>query len=809
MILLLLLAALTHGIEVSVGDIVKVYELGKAEAELEMAVASDMITIPCKVKDSDECLHAARGFGPNYTCESSKSYCVSYAKDMRRCCPDSCGSGPLSEEECNETSGSGQCDYPNDAQPEPGCTMTVPRVVGCMEETALNYNPEANDDDGSCEHILGCPHKYANNYNPDATKDDGSCDFDDCGSCTLELWGGVLDQYESDGVTPTYDLCGKQMGQMVKIQPDHDDEEALKKQCIPGRHQDGISAMRIKDCPHPIQFYTKDGTPFCEEGNGNYAYPMSACSNDRIEYYDSNCKPKFGCTDEEALNYDETAHNDDGSCDYPVPQCELRDSDECLQAQRSWGKSYNCASGKSSCESWPKDMQRCCPITCGTGVLTEDDCNTIFESQAPRNAGECVYPNDAQPEPRCKDYGCTDEAAKNFNPDAKIDDESCEYVEGCTDPAAENYNAEAGKDDGSCTFPEPVCEAEKYLAKYTCKQLEAAGWDLSLCDCPAEPVCPQQTYVDQGYTCDQLVAAGWDMSGCQCEDVCTYVCQQYIDQGHSCQECEMAGLKCTPCDDCGGCACQKYIDQGYSCEQIESAGLDCQGCTCPVVEPVCEAEKYIPKYSCSQLEKAGWDVSACDCPAESACAAQAYFDQGYDCVSLLPHQATLNLDLTGCGCEGVCPTSCQQYLDLGFSCQECELAGLECTACDECGGCACKKYQDQGYTCSQVEQAGLDCSGCSCEKCVSQAYVNQGMTCATLKQAGMPIDGCGCEDVCVCDEYVAQGISCETLTTVHGYDCSGCECTPACLDVCKEYMTKYSFTVEQMAGYGIDCSPCI
>ena len=36
-----------------------------------------------------------------------------------------------------------------------GPTSTEPIVVlGCLDETALNYNPEANEDDDSCEYEI-------------------------------------------------------------------------------------------------------------------------------------------------------------------------------------------------------------------------------------------------------------------------------------------------------------------------------------------------------------------------------------------------------------------------------------------------------------------------------------------------------------------------------------------------------------------------------------------------------------------------------------------------------------------------------
>ena len=54
--------------------------------------------------------------------------------------------------------------------------------------------------------------------------------------------------------------------------------------------------------------------------------------------------------------------------------------------------------------------------------------------------------------------GCTDSNSCNFNPQATLDDGSCEYEScaGCLDEEALNYDPEATIDDGSCLYNDPV-----------------------------------------------------------------------------------------------------------------------------------------------------------------------------------------------------------------------------------------------------------------------------------------------------------------------------------------------------------------
>ena len=80
----------------------------------------------------------------------------------------------------------------NDGTTSPSCTCsggtsssssrqnyTPSYTYGCTDRNALNYNPSANKDDGSCiAKILGCTDKTAINYNSSANTNDSSCQYE-------------------------------------------------------------------------------------------------------------------------------------------------------------------------------------------------------------------------------------------------------------------------------------------------------------------------------------------------------------------------------------------------------------------------------------------------------------------------------------------------------------------------------------------------------------------------------------------------------------------------------------------------------
>ena len=72
-------------------------------------------------RDSDECLKNSPAWHSRRTCKNALAdypdSCITWARDMRRCCPETCGTGSFTEEDCALwTPGGGDCIYPNDAQ---------------------------------------------------------------------------------------------------------------------------------------------------------------------------------------------------------------------------------------------------------------------------------------------------------------------------------------------------------------------------------------------------------------------------------------------------------------------------------------------------------------------------------------------------------------------------------------------------------------------------------------------------------------------------------------------------------------------
>jgi gliding motility-associated-like protein len=165
-------------------------------------------------------------------------------------------------------------------------------IEGCTDETANNFNPDANVDDGSCTYdVLGCTDETANNFNPDANVDDGSCTYDVLG-CTDETANNFNPDANVDDGSCTYDVLGCTDETALNYNPD-------------ANVDDGSCIEAIEGCTDPFALN----------------YNPQANVNDGSCYYSI-----LGCMDSNAINYNPDATIDDDSCIY-----ELGMSPDCIE----------------------------------------------------------------------------------------------------------------------------------------------------------------------------------------------------------------------------------------------------------------------------------------------------------------------------------------------------------------------------------------------------------------------------------------------------------------------------------------------
>ena len=327
-------------------------------------------------------------------------------------------------------------------------------VLGCTDSSALNYNPDATVDDGSCAFdIFGCTDSSALNYNPDATVDDGLCTFDidgctdttalnynpqatlDNGSCDYGQYSCVFPEYwqGNTGSNMTVFLTQDVVSALpltssnpyivvlansglVVGSSSLADEDLIDGQQYISVWGDDTETPEIDGLVsgETLTFQFIDGVSLYDleiSFAGVNAYATNAILPALSLSYNLNCSPNFGCMDENAFNYDEEATTDDGSC---VPFVDGCTDDSFLE----FDSLANVDDG-----------------SCLTDIIY--GCTTVWFVEYNENAnvddGSCNT---------VAIYGCTDSNYIEFDVHANVDDGSCNtlIVEGCTDVFADNYD---------------------------------------------------------------------------------------------------------------------------------------------------------------------------------------------------------------------------------------------------------------------------------------------------------------------------------------------------------------------------------
>ena len=210
-------------------------------------------------------------------------------------------------------------------------------VDGCVDVNACNYNPEATNDDGSCEYesclAPGCTDDSACNYDSEADLEDGTCEFTSCAGCTV---------FQACNYDPTATI---------------NDGSCEFVSCL------AIGCTDINACNYDPDAIYEDGT--CQ-----YATLPYDCNGECVNDSDADgiCDEleSYGCIDMDACNYDATATDDDGTCFFA-------------------GVGLDCSGN-------------CISDSDGDGVCDENElggCNDVnacnYESEATDNNGSCDY----------------------------------------------------------------------------------------------------------------------------------------------------------------------------------------------------------------------------------------------------------------------------------------------------------------------------------------------------------------------------------------------------------------------------------
>ena len=453
--------------------------------------------------------------------------------------------------------------------------------------------------------------------------------------------------------------------------------------------------------------------------------------------------PIPGCTDSTACNYDSTATEDDGSCQY-VDDCGTCGGTEYAGCTDETACNYDSGAGcdDGSC-TYIADGE------CDCEGNVEDDCG---------NCGGMDY------------AGCTDATACNYDSGASCDDGSCTYIgagecdcdgnvldgcgncggdsyAGCTDMEACNYDAGAGCDDDSCT----------YIADGACD-----------CDGNVEDVCGE--------------CGGTGYAGCTNPASCNYDAGACVDDG-SCQELDCAGIcgGTAVIDACGVCAGPGAIYE-CGCSDIPDGDCDCNG----NVEDecgICGGTGYAgctDTMACNYDSGAGCDNGSCTYIGAGECDCEGNVLDGCGNCGGMDYAGCTDMEACnydeGAGCDdGSCT-----YIAAGA----CDCDGNVVDVCGVCGGmgyAGCTNPAACNYDAGACSDDGscqqLDCAGI----CGGTAVLD---ACGVCAGPGAVYE-CGCNDIPEgdCDCNGNQVDECGVCGG-DGIDDGACDCDGNVLDDC-------------------------
>jgi len=313
-----------------------------------------------------------------------------------------------------------------------GDCVTVPYVNdGCTDLEACNYDPNATEDDGSCEYA-------EENYDCE-----GNClVFDSCGecggdgsSCTVLLSFGNVTSDEMEILIDTpVDVGGFQFninslatvagasggiaesaGFTVSVGNNTVIGFSLTGGTISGGTSNILTVLSYVCDYEGLNEACIDGVVFSDPSGIQLP---SQVIGDCVQVGE---EVVLGCTDSLACNFDESANQDDGSCVFAE---ENYDCDGNCTADLDCNGDCGGSAEVDECNVCGGDNTSCadeCGVPNGDNTSCADDCGVPNGGNADLDGcGVCFGDNSS-----CS--GCTDETASNYDDSATIDDNSCIY----------------------------------------------------------------------------------------------------------------------------------------------------------------------------------------------------------------------------------------------------------------------------------------------------------------------------------------------------------------------------------------------
>ncbi|UPR00717.1 G8 domain-containing protein [Chloropicon primus] len=326
-----------------------------------------------------------------------------------------------------------------DASPPGGS----PTIAGCMDASADNFNPDANQDDDSCFYtILGCMDASADNFNPDANQDDDSCTYppaeggriaftEDFSSSSLGPWYVYVNQYNTAGNWVGWygnwpaPVHGPQMSMLVNAETG---DQALS---FWSNYDDPASASLL------IETNIYRGFTLSAEEVGSYTASFTARAPETLQCGSTN--PNNGASGGTCSAFVKVIH----SSTYELLLFESVDTTSASQDGERFSFDFTITSPLVG-HIYQIGFMNTATQYAPTGLMYDD-----IKVEAAGGGDASSPPSGGSP----TILGCMDASADNFNPDANQDDDSCFYtVLGCMDASADNFNPDANEDDDSCFY---------------------------------------------------------------------------------------------------------------------------------------------------------------------------------------------------------------------------------------------------------------------------------------------------------------------------------------------------------------------